>query len=170
MKNLKRNIREELKYQLSEKVFRKTIQKEIKKLTEDKYPIPLEIQLALEEKLKMAPIIRYVNYIKAVNSIPPSYEIYLHNDRSFLMYYEDFSLMVKIEGREYYLMDLEERSNAIEHINRLLVPNAVQPIEEPEKEEEPADEPAPTGGADDVAMEPEEEPPAEEPADEEPTV
>tara|TARA_Y100001972_G_scaffold117980_1_gene157576 strand:- start:679 stop:1191 length:513 start_codon:yes stop_codon:yes gene_type:complete len=170
MKNLKRNIREELKHQLSEKVFRKTIKKEIQKLTEDKYPIPLEIQLALEEKLKMAPIIRYVNYIKAVNSIPPSYEIYLHNDRSFLMYYEDFSLMVKIEGREYYLMDLEERSNAIEHINRLLVPNAVQPIEEPEKEEKPADEPAPKGGADDVAMEPEDEPADEEPADEEPTV
>ena len=157
------------------KQLRKTIQEEIRKLQEDKYPIPLEIQIALEEKLKMSPIIRYVNYIKAVNSIPPSYEIYLHNNRSFLMYYEDFSLMVKIEGREYYIIDLEERSNAIEHINRLLVPNAVQPIEEPEEEteeeptEEPTDDTGDTGGADDVAMEPEEEP-VEEPADEEPTV
>ena len=81
--------------------------------------------------------------------------------------------MVKIEGREYYLMDLEERSNAIEHINRLLVTNNVQPIEEPEEEEEePADDEGGDtgGGADDVAMEPEDEPAPEEPADEEPTV
>ena len=97
MENLRRNIREELKNQLEEISFRKSIKEEIQKLKEDKYPIPLEIQIALEEKLKISPIIRYVNYIKAVNSIPPSYEIYLHNNRSFLMYYEDFSLMVKIE-------------------------------------------------------------------------
>ena len=116
------------------KKLRKTISEEIQKLKEDTYPMPVEIQNALETKLKMYPIIRYVNYIKAVNSIPPSYEIYLHNNRSFLMYYEDFSLMVKIEGREYYIQDLEERSNAIEHINRLLITNHVQPIAEPEGE------------------------------------
>tara|TARA_R110001592_G_scaffold262029_1_gene527043 strand:+ start:471 stop:944 length:474 start_codon:yes stop_codon:yes gene_type:complete len=156
------------------KLDRKLISEEIQKLVEDKYPMPLEIQNALEVKLKMYPIIRYVDYLKAVNSIPPSYEINLHNGKKFLIFYEDFSLMIKVEGREYYLMDLEERSNAIEHINRLLVTNNVQPIEEPEEEEEPADDTGDTGGdtgggADDVAMEPEEEP-AEEPADEEPTV
>tara|TARA_B100001094_G_C18084943_1_gene747238 strand:- start:204 stop:668 length:465 start_codon:yes stop_codon:yes gene_type:complete len=153
------------------KLDRKLISEEIQKLVEDKYPMPLEIQNALEVKLKMYPIIRYVDYLKAVNSIPPSYEINLHNGKKFLIFYEDFSLMVKVEGREYYLMDLEERSNAIEHINRLLVTNNVQPIEEPEEEEEPADDAGGDegGGADDVAMEPEEEP-AEEPADEEPTV
>ena len=153
------------------KLDRKLIQEEIQKLVEDKYPMPLEIQNALEVKLKMYPIIRYVDYLKAVNSIPPSYEINLHNGQKFLMFYEDFSLMVKIEGREYYLMDLEERSNAIEHINRLLVTNNVQPIEEPEEDEDDGEIDEPTddgGGADDVAMEPEEEPAPEEPADEEP--
>ena len=136
--------------------------------------MPLEIQNALEVKLKMYPIIRYVSHIKAVNSLPPSYEINLHNGKYFHIYYEDFSLMVKLEGREYYLMDLEERSNAIEHINRLLVTNNVQPIEEPE--EEPADDAGGDtggdtgGGADDIAMEPEAEPAPDEPADEEPTV
>ena len=139
--------------------------------------MPLEIQNALEVKLKMYPIIRYVSHLKAVNSIPPSYEINLHNGRYFHLYYESFSLMVKIEGREYYLMDLEERSNTIEHINRLLVTNNVQPIEEPEEEteDEPVDDTGdtgedtpPAGGADDVAMEPEDEPVPEEPADEEP--
>ena len=137
--------------------------------------MPVEIQNALESKLKMYPIIRYVDYIKAVNSIPPSYEINLHNGRNFLMFYEDFSLMVKLEGREYYLMDMEERNNAIEHINRILVTNNVQPLE---PEEEPADDAegdtgedtgGDTGGADDIAMEPEEEIPDEAPADEEPT-
>ena len=129
------------------KLHRKIIQEEIKRLKEDKYPIPFEIQAALEEKLKMSPIIRYVDHIKAVNSIPPSYEIVLHNKGKFLMFYEDFSLMVKVEGREYYIIDMEERNNAIEHINRILVPNAVQPIEEPEEETEEEvkkeDEPAP---------------------------
>ena len=150
------------------KLHRKIIQEEIKRLKEDKYPIPIEIQNALEIKLKMYPLVRYVDYLKAVNSIPPSYEINLHNGKKFLIFYEDFSLMVKMEGREYYLMDLEERSNAIEHINRLLVTNNVQPIEEPEEDEEteePADDVG--GGADDIAMEPEDEPAPEEPADEE---
>jgi hypothetical protein len=154
------------------KLDRKLISEEIQKLVEDKYPMPIEIQNALEVKLKMYPIIRYVDHLKAVNSIPPSYEINLHNGKTFLIFYESFSLMVKVEGREYYLMDLEERSNAIEHINRLLVTNNVQPIEEPEEEEEPADDGGGDtgGGADDVAMEPEDEPADEEPADEEPTV
>tara|TARA_Y100000592_G_C5364284_1_gene265220 strand:+ start:125 stop:598 length:474 start_codon:yes stop_codon:yes gene_type:complete len=154
------------------KDLRKTISEEIHKLVEDKYPMPIEIQNALEVKLKMSPIIRYVDYLKAVNSIPPSYEINLHNGRKFLIFYEDFSLMVKIEGREYYLMDMEERSNAIEHINRLLVTNNVEPLE-PEEGGDEKDSGENTGGdtgggADDVAMEPEDEPEPEEPADEEP--
>ena len=156
------------------KDLRKTISEEIQKLVEDKYPMPLEIQNALEVKLKMTPIIRYVDYLKAVNSIPPSYEVNLHNGKRFLIFYEDFSLMVKIEGREYYLMDMEERSNAIEHINRLLVPNNVEPLEPEEKEDEEKsadDAGGDTGStADDIAMEPEDEPAPEEPADEEPTV
>ena len=142
--------------------------------------MPPEIQNALEAKLKMYPIIRYVNYLKAVNSIPPSYEINLHNGRSFLIYYEDFSLMVKIEGREYYLMDVEERSNAIEHINRLLVTNNVHPLEPEDGGDEEGGEggeggegtpslpPPPAGGGEDATMEPEDEPAPEEPADEEP--
>ena len=128
--------------------------------------MPPEIQNALEVKLKMFPMIRYVNFLKAVNSIPPSYEVNLHNGRKFLIFYEDYSLMVKVEGREYYLMDLEERSNAIEHLNRLLVTNNVQPIQEPEGEggeggTPPVMPPGPPheeGG--DAEMEPEE--PAEE--------
>tara|TARA_R110001592_G_C13115022_1_gene745309 strand:+ start:1148 stop:1621 length:474 start_codon:yes stop_codon:yes gene_type:complete len=84
------------------------------------YDIPPEILDALEVKLKMHPLIRYVKELKALNSIPPAYTIFLHTGQDFDIFYEDFSLMVKIQGREYYLADMEEKGNAIEHINRLL--------------------------------------------------
>ena len=85
--------------------------------------------------------------------------------------------MAKIEGREYYLMDMEERSNAIEHINRLLVFN-VRPIpshtpgEEGEEEDFEDMPPEDEGGSPPPPPppppeeEPEEEPPAEEPEEE----
>ena len=153
------------------KNLRKTISEEIQKIKEEKYPMPIEIQNALEVKLKMTPIIRYVDYLKAVNSIPPSYEVNLHNGRKFIIFYEDFSLMVKIEGREYYLMDMEERSNAIEHINRLLVTNHVQPIAEPEGEGGEGGEGGAPPDMPDTPPPPPEEPPAdEEPPEEEPMV
>ena len=116
------------------------IKEEVKslKLEQDikKYPIPPEIIIALEDKLKMNPIVRFVKDVKALNSIPPAYQIFLHNDQYFDIYYEDFSLMVKIQAREYYLMDLEERSNAIEHINRLMTIRPVPSVLPSEEEEE----------------------------------
>ena len=127
----------------------------------------LEIQNALEVKLKMTPIIRYVDYLKAVNSIPPSYEVNLHNGKKFLIFYESFSLMVKIEGREYYLMDMEERSKAIEHINRLLVTNNVQPIADPEGEGGEGGEGGAPPDMPDGPPPPPEEPPADEESPEE---
>ena len=134
------------------KYIRKIVKEEIKRLTEEKYSIPPEIQNALESKLQMYPLVRYVDYLKAGNTIPPSYRVFVHGGRFFDIFYEDFSLMVKIQGREYYLLDLEERSNAVEHLNRLLM---IQPVpswgddeeeeeEEPEADSEPADdEPVP---------------------------
>ena len=132
------------------KRLRKIIQEEVKKLQEEKYPLPDDIKIALEDKLEMYPLIRYVKHVKALNSIPPSYEIFLNGGRSFVLFYEDFSLMAKIQGREYYLLDLEDRSNAKEHINRMLM---VQPVkgfgdeeegEEGGEEGEEEDTPTPT--------------------------
>ena len=129
------------------------IKEEVKslKLEQDmkKYPIPPEIIVALEEKLKMNPIVRFVKDVKALNSIPPAYKIILHNDQYFDIYYEDFSLMVKIQAREYYLMDMEERSNAVEHINRLMtirpVPSVLPSEEEDEEIEDFENETPPEG-------------------------
>ena len=101
-----------------------SIKKVIKRLVEaevtKRYPMPPEIKDALENKLKMNPIPRFVNNLKAVNSIPASYRIFLHNNQFFDIIYEEFSLMVKIGTKEYYLADLQERNTAIKDINRLL--------------------------------------------------
>ncbi len=141
------------------------IKEEVKslKLEQDirRYAIPPEIIIALEEKLKMNPIVRFVKDVKAVNSIPPSYKIIMHNDQYFDIYYEDFSLMAKIQSREYYLMDMEERSNAVEHINRLMtlrpVPSVIPSEEEDEEIDDIEDDTPPTG---DTSPPP---PPEEEP-------
>ena len=155
------------------KLLREHIKKEIKKLYEElgmkKYPLPTEIKIALERDLKMRPLIRYVDNVKAANTIPPSYTIFLHNGQSFALYIEQTSLVAKIGTKSYYLMNGDERAEAIKELNRLLT----QPIPT-SGEEDTGDQAGDTsdtggttdtgGGGADTEMEPEE--PA---ADEEPT-
>ena len=152
------------------------ILKELIRLTERDYQAPPEILDALKEKLKMNPLIRYVDSLKAVNSLPPSYEVRLLNGQSFDIYYEDFSLMVKIGSKEYYLMDMSERNEAMTHINKLLTLKPIPPFTTPEEEEEEGEEttggttggttPSPGGGDPNVAMEPDDEEEEEEPEEE----
>ena len=119
----------------------------------------------------MDPLIRYVDKLKAQNSIPPSYTVFLLNGSTFDIYFEDFSLLIKIGSKEYFVGDLEERSEAIEEINRLLTQKPIPSFGGGEEEdiegEAPAGEApaggAPAGGGSDVAMEPDEEEPEEEP-------
>ena len=125
----------------------KYIKKEIKSLIENKivkrYDIPEEIKDALENQLEMYPLIRFVNNLKAVNSIPPSYRVFLLNGNHFDIIYEDYSLMVKIDKTEYYLADLDERNYAKKHINRLLVDPIMKTGDE-EEEDTAIDTPSPT--------------------------
>tara|TARA_B100000902_G_scaffold379287_1_gene413442 strand:- start:1350 stop:1811 length:462 start_codon:yes stop_codon:yes gene_type:complete len=148
------------------KQLREQIKKEIKKLSEElgmrKYPLPAEIRRSLERDLKMRPLIRYVANVKAANTIPPSYMIFLHNGQSFSLYIEQTSIVAKIGPKSYYLMNGDETSEAIKELNRLLT----QPI--PSSGEEDSGETtgdtggaADTGGGTDNEMEPEE--PADEP-------
>ena len=85
-----------------------------------KYPIPPEIEEALVNTLKMDPLVRFVKNLKAVNSIPPSYRIFLLNGQHFDIIYEGYSLMAKIGIDEYYLADVAEKNYAIKHINKLM--------------------------------------------------
>ena len=138
------------------KQLREHIKKTISRLMEEKYPAPPEIIDALKMDLKLSPLIRYVKELKAANTVPPSYEVRLLNGSSFMIYYEDFSLMVKIGSKKYYLGDFEEKNMAIKNINKLLTGPKIGNGEETGDtgETEPTDTP--------------DEEPAEEPAEEEP--
>ena len=138
------------------KQLREHIKKTISTLMEAKYPAPEEIIMALRKDLKLNPLIRYVNTLKAANTVPPSYEIRLLNGNSFMIYYEDFSLMVKIGTKKYYLGDDNEKLQARNHINRLLT----DPIRKTPEDTEGEDEETL-----DSSSEPTEEP-TEEPAEE----
>ena len=143
------------------KQLREQIRKEIKRISEElgmkKYPLPVEIRSTLINDLKLRPLIRYVKNVKAANTVPPSYRIFLHNGQDFDLYIEERSIVAKIGSKTYYLMDREENAEAIKELNRLLT----QPI--PTSGEEDSGETAgDTGG--DTVTEPDE--PAEEPAEE----
>ena len=134
------------------KQLREHIKKTISRLVEEKYQAPAEIVDALKMDLMLNPLIRYVKELKAANTVPPSYEVRLLNGSSFMIYYEDFSLMVKIGSKKYYLGDFEEKNMAIKNINKLLTGPKIgngeetgdtgetEPTDTPD--EEPAEEPA----------------------------
>jgi hypothetical protein len=112
------------------------IKEEIIKLSEVQYPVPPEIIDVLKNKLKLDPLIRYIENLKAVSSIPPSYRVFLHNGEFFDIIYEDFSLLAKVGSKEYFLNDIDEKNYAIKHINRLLTGFKVKPQDEEGEEGE----------------------------------
>ena len=132
------------------KQLREHIRKEITRLSEEKYSLPSELIKALKVDLKLNPLIRYVNFAKAVNSVPPSYEIFLINGTKFLLIHETFSLAVEIDNKKYFLGDSGELAAAKKEINRLLT----EPQFNPGGEE---------GGGEEGGEEPTEEPAEEEP-------
>ena len=103
---------------------RKYIRKEIQSLHEQKsYPVPLELIDVMKDELEMRPLKRYVNNIKAVNSIPPSYKIFLHNGQDFDIIYLGDQLnnfKVRISDKEYDLLIMDDKNSAIYALNRLL--------------------------------------------------
>ena len=117
------------------KSLKKYIKEEIIKLSERQFPIPPKILDVLKNKLKMDPLIRYVENLKAVNSIPPSYRVFLINGEYFDLIDENFSLLVKIGSKEYFLNDIDEKNYAIKHINRLLIGSKIKPENEEDEED-----------------------------------
>ena len=148
------------------KLLKEQIRKEIVKLSEElgmkKYPLPLEIRKSLVQDLKLKPLIRYVKNVKAANTVPPSYMIFLHNRQSFQLYIEKMSIIAKIGSKSYYLADMEENAAAIEELNRLLT----QPIPSTGDEdtgETTGDEGGTDTGGDDTPTDEPADEPAEEP-------
>ena len=160
---------------------RKYIRKEIQSLHEQKsYPVPLELIDVMKDELEMRPLKRYVNNIKAVNSIPPSYKIFLHNGQDFDIIYLGDQLnnfKVRISDKEYDLLVLDDKNLAIDALNRLLTaPLPPNFGDSDEKENDGGSTGGTTGGggtttgfggggdeggADDTAMEPDEDEPEE---------
>jgi hypothetical protein len=135
------------------KVLRKHIRKEISSLMEMKYPAPVEILGALKDDLKLSPVVRYVDHIKAVNSVPPSYEIFLHNTQSFYLIIEHSSIVARIGAKEYWL-GMGESQLAQSELNRLLTQPLPPKIEDPnDVSDEEAFDDLDGGGDDDSTME-----------------
>ena len=162
---------------------RKYIRKEIQSLHEQKsYPVPLELIDVMKDELEMRPLKRYVNNIKAINSIPPSYKIFLHNGQDFDIIYLGDQLnnfKVRISDKEYDLLIMDDKNSAIYALNRLLTSPLPPNFGDSDGEETDGDfgggssggGGSPTGfggggdeGGDDDAAEPDE----DEPADTEP--
>ena len=163
---------------------RKYIRKEIQSLHEQKsYPVPLELIDVMKDELEMRPLKRYVNNIKAVNSIPPSYKIFLHNGQDFDIIYLGDQLnnfKVRISDKEYDLLVMDDKNLAINALNRLLTAPLPPNFGDSDGEENnDASAGGTTGGGgsttgfggggdeggddDDVGMEPDEDEPAPEP-------
>ena len=137
------------------KQLREHIRKEITRLSEEKYSLPSELIKALKVDLKLNPLNRNVNFAKAVNSVPPSYEIFLINGTKFLLIHETFSLAVEIDNKKYFLGDSGELEAAKKEINRLLN----EPQFNPGGEEGGGEE----GGGEEGGEDPTEDPAEEEP-------
>lgn len=118
MKNLKQYIREE-----------------IQRLSEREYDAPSEILDTLKQ-LRVDPIDRYVSHFKAVNSIPPSYEVHLHNGEFFTLIFEQYSMVAKIGHEEHWLGDVGGKNEATKDINRLLTGPRMTPKKGEEGEED----------------------------------
>ena len=147
------------------KQLREHIKKEIRNIAEElgmrNYPLPTEIKMALERDLKLRPLIRYVNNVKAANTVPPSYTVFLHNGQSLSLYIEETSIVAKIGPKSYWLMNADETNEAIKELNRLLtqpIPSSGETDDGETAGDEGGAEDA--GGSSDTEMEPEE--PAED--------
>lgn len=62
----------------------------------------------------------FIKDIEWVAPRPTTFRIILANDQVFYMIYTDRSWIAKVEGKKYYLLNLNEEQNCIEAIARVL--------------------------------------------------
>jgi len=65
----------------------------------------------------------YAKFIDAIDWVAPkptTFRINLLNGQSFYLIYTDRSWIAEVEGKKYYLLNLNEEQNAIEKIARIL--------------------------------------------------
>jgi hypothetical protein len=105
----------------------------------------------------------FLKDIEWVAPRPTTFRIVLGNDQTFYLIYTDRTWIAKVEGKKYYLLNINEEQNCIEAIARILSYGAKP---SPEKETTPEDTspeaPSPESPAPET-------PPEEAPAPEEET-
>jgi hypothetical protein len=114
----------------------------------------------------------FISDIQWVAPRPTTFKVVLANGQFFYFIYTERSWIAQVEGKKYYLLNINEEEQASESIARILrYGGKAEPekAEVPTGGETPADEPTPAG-EETPAPEGEETPPAEEPAEVEPTV
>ena len=115
----------------------------------------------------------FISDIQWVAPRPTTFKIILANGQFFYFIYTERSWIAQVEGKKYYLLNINEEEQAAESIARILrYGSKTEPekAEVPTGGEIPADEPLPTGEETPAPEGGEETPPAEEPAEVEPTV
>jgi hypothetical protein len=115
----------------------------------------------------------FISDIQWVAPRPTTFKIVLANGQFFYFIYTERSWIAQIEGKKYYLLNINEEEQAAESIARILrYGNKTEPekTEVPTGGEIPADEPVPTGEEIPSPEGGEETLPTEEPAEVEPTV
>tara|TARA_R110001583_G_scaffold32852_2_gene111452 strand:- start:111 stop:533 length:423 start_codon:yes stop_codon:yes gene_type:complete len=137
------------------KQLREQIKKELKTLMEKEmkyYPAPPEITNALVKDLKLDPLIRYVATLKAVNTVPPSYRVFFHNNQFIDLYIEQIGIRAVIKNKSFFIDDVREANAAIALLNREILTASI-PVSSGEE--------ASTDASDDAVTEPDE--PTDEP-------
>jgi len=137
------------------KQLREQIKKELKTLMEKEmkyYPAPPEITNALVKDLKLNPLIRYVATLKAVNTVPPSYRVFFHNNQFIDLYIEQIGIRAVIKSKSFFIDDVREANAAIALLNSEILTASI-PVSSGEE--------ASTDASDDAVTEPDE--PTDEP-------
>jgi len=114
----------------------------------------------------------FISDIQWVAPRPTTFKIVLANGQFFYFIYTERSWIAQVEGKKFYLLNLNEEEQAAESIARILrYGGKAEPekAEVPTGGETPSDEPVPAS-EETPAPEGEETPPTEEPAEVEPTV
>lgn len=141
------------------KKLREYIRKELTSLIEARsYPVPAEIRSALKGPLQLRPLKRFIRNLKTLNTVTPAYRIFLHNGKTFDIFYlgnEEGNFKVKINNIGYDLLDRNQLASAIGALDNLLTDPIMPKGDEETTEPAGGDE---AGGTEEPAEEPAEEP------------
>lgn len=115
-------------------------------LDNERFPVLVKFPTLKETIIKLLTD-QYELFLKDIEWVAPrptTFRVILGNDQVFYLIYTDRTWIAKVEGKKYYLLNINEEQNCIEAIARILSYGA-RPT--PEKTEAPAEAPAPESPA-----------------------